>query len=158
MNIKIILFVFILILSKIGFSQVLDDNVPMDKNEIYTYLLKKQINYLDKMKEYSTYKDDSTLFVLSDYSITKELPSYLNGRKINVINSEQLDSIFNIRAIKFVKIFPIYFKDSNIFLGCAYYGLHKENGIIYYGLSEEGILLTIKYNCETNKYELIDIR
>jgi len=158
MKTKIFLIIILLFLTNILQSQVLDNNVPMSKDKIYLYLLKKHVNFLEKTKQFSTYKDDTTLFVMVDIPITSELPQYLKGRKIVIIDNNQIDSLLDLRALNVIRIFPIYFKGYNIHLECEDYIVNKKSGSLLFLGGDDGTSLTIKFNCSTGKYELLEIR
>lgn len=152
---KLLILVNFFLIPVFCISQVLDSNVSMEKKDIYNYLLKEQINYLVKIKEHTTYKDDTTLFVRYNPFFTSYLSDSINNRKIAVINNIQIDSLLNIRELSVVEIFPFYIKEGNIYLECAYYSVSINKQSLFFAGGSDGTRLIIKYNCNSEKYELI---
>lgn len=121
--------------------------------KLYEYLLEKHIDYLDKMKEFSTYNFDSVIYVLEIYGVTNDIPKNLKNRKILVLNYDQLSQKHKKEGyVEFTRISPLYIKDEILYI--TYLQMSFYDGFLQFG--EDGSTFELKFDCTKNKFVLVE--
>lgn len=136
------------------FTQEINNSLSDLNNElkVYEVLLKNHILYIDTMNYYSSYNTDSVIYIYAINGVTNYLPDSLVGRKIEVLNYDQLLASHIGKSLIFTEIRPMYIENGLI---CFSYSIMTFDDEMLVS-SGDGSYFKLQFNCTLNKFELFE--
>ena len=126
---------------------------PNEPVDIYKEALNKYARYL---KTVNGFKKSGTLYVQNATYIKTVLPDSLAGYHIEIISEKDIfQKVKYLKSVNLIRIVPAYISNGFVIVNVLDIAAQaKGNNLIY--SNGGGISAKFGYNCETNKYYLVN--
>lgn len=155
---KLLILLFSISFSIQSFGQGIQENqIILDKDSVYSSLLIKHIQYLESISSIYYFLDDSDIFIIERYPITRLIPDSIGDRKVFLINDPKLNSIDSTKNDHLIEILPMYFLNNTIIVVFRNLYLMPNNNsytIVIQGGSE----FIFEFDCIRNEFILREIK